>query len=164
MFLSFCGSKHKFFLINQKILMCRFTEIVVCILLSNYFFQKFLWYLPEILNANCIFPGWREWMVLYKEEWELLVLLGRTVGDLFVCLFVCFLTSYITVRIWKFPISYPKEQWWLNSDQNTFLQSFTTVFWTHSWLQPAKENHDIGSEEKLMKHYHFYLSRYRNLQ
>lgn len=164
MFLSFSGSKHKYLLINQKSLGCRVAEIVVYILLPNSFFQKFLWYLPEILNSNCIFPGWREWMVLYKEKWELLVLLGRVVVALFVCLLVCFLTAYITIRIWKFPVSYFKEQWWLDSDQNTFLQSFTTVFWTHSWLQPTKENHDTRYEEKLMKHYHFYISRYRNLQ
>lgn len=53
------------------------------ILLSNSFFQNFLWYLPEIFNSYCIFPGWREWMVLYKEGGELLVLLGKVVGGFF---------------------------------------------------------------------------------
>lgn len=72
------------------------------ILLPNSFFWNFLWYLPEIFKSYCIFPGWREWMVLYKEGGELLVLWGKVVGGFFLFPLPLFFlrAAFIIIIIW----------------------------------------------------------------
>lgn len=89
------------------------------IVLSNSFFQNFLWNRPEILNSYSIFPGWKEWMFLCKEGWEMLVLLGRIWGGLLG--FFPFFFSLSGIYYYN-NLGIPNPLPWRNSDDYTVIQ------------------------------------------